>query len=316
LDDIISRDTEMLNDDEKLRSFFGVEAHYRTTDGKRVALAPPEVPERIDFVRRDDELRMCQAAFGLSEDWSAFDPTMLPLHFRLEGPPGVGKNEIVYEIARRLADSIRMPFYSIQGHEEMTPEDLSILIVPESGENGDRPLALRASPLATALYEGGLFFFDEINRAPERALTPLASVLDRRRSLYSAVTGITMRPKERVKARFRFCCAMNPDQGRTGRGGLSDYLDERTLPAIHVGYHDAGTLTEILRKNVTPNPKHLEAFREWYDERRISDISVRQVIALMTFAIRTTRDSDVRPALDEHMHRVIRKSQIKGDVDG
>ena len=110
-------------------------------------------------------------------------------------PPGVGKNEIVYQLARELAASENLPFYSIQGHEEMTPEDLSLLVVPDQSKGLEMTLRLQASPLATALVEGGLFFFDEINRVPGRALSPLASVLDDRRSLYSAITGITIRPR-------------------------------------------------------------------------------------------------------------------------
>jgi len=306
-------EAEVVEDEGKLRDFFAVDHFYETFDRKRIALAPPEVPTTCEFEGREDELRMCRAAFGIADDWTDFDDTMEPLHFRLEGPPGVGKNEIVYEIARRLARGMKMPFYSIQGHEEMTPEDLSVLVVPESGASNN--LALRASPLATALYEGGMFFFDEINRAPERALTPLASVLDKRRSLYSAVTGIIIRPKDGVRRRFRFCCAMNPAQGEMGRGGLSDYLDERTLPAIYVGYHDAETLAEILRKNVTREQQHLDAFREWYEERRIREISVRQAIALMTFAIRTAQHgAPIRASLDEHTNRIIRKNQVKENV--
>src|SRR5262249_37090429 len=159
------------------------------------------------------ELRLCRAAFGVSPE-GLLDDALDALHFRLEGPPGVGKNEIVYELARQLSKSIGLPFYSIQGHEEMTPEDLSVLIVPDPTGSGSMPLQLRASPLATALHEGGLFFFDEINRVPERALTPLASVLDKRRELYSATTGVTIQPRDSAaRARFRFCCALNPSVG-------------------------------------------------------------------------------------------------------
>jgi midasin (ATPase involved in ribosome maturation) len=285
---------------------------FRMDDDKEIALASPESVEPCQFVGRDDELRLCQAAFAIKPDWSGFDRAMTPLHFRLEGPPGVGKNEIVYEVARRLAEKMKIPFYSIQGHEEMTPEDLSILVVPDPERSSDMPLSLRASPLATALHEGGLFFFDEINRAPERALTPLASVLDKRRSLYSAMTGITIRTKKSVQGRFRFCCALNPDQGRSGRGGLSDYLDERTLPAIRVGYHDRGTLLEILKQNVTNDPKHLKDFATWYEKRVATEISVRQAMALMTFAIRTVaRGKSVLGTLDGHTEAFLRQNQLK-----
>lgn len=313
-DNIELLDGAQIEDESKVRELFGVDQFHETSDDKRIALAPPEIPHRCVFRGRENELRMCKAAFGVSADWSNLDNSLEPLHFRLEGPPGVGKNEIVYEIARKLAVSMRMPFYSIQGHEEMTPEDLSILVVPDSDNSRDLSFTLRASPLATALYEGGLFFFDEINRAPERALTPLASVLDKRQSLYSAMTGITIRPKEGVRKRFRFCCAMNPDHGRTGRGGLSDYLDERTLPAIGVGYHDLETLAQILQENVTSERKHLDDFRKWYEDSKVQEISVRQAIALVTFSLRALEPGkSLRHALQDNASRVIGKVSSKDD---
>jgi MoxR-like ATPase len=292
-----------------------VDPYFETLDRQRVWLSPPEDLNKYkcEFKGRQEELRLCQAAFAIQPEWSTFDDRLTPLHFRLEGPPGVGKNEIVYEIAKRLAASMKLPFYMIQGHEEMTPEDLSILVVPAAGDKGAMPLGLRASPLATALYEGGLFFFDEINRAPERALTPLASVLDGRCSLYSAITGIKVEPKNpEVRRRFRFCCAMNPEHGKTGRGGLSDYLEERTLPAIRVGYHDLDTLLEILRRNVTTDQQHLESFREWYKERTNAEVSVRQVLALVQFALRTiNQDESLAAALERAADSVLRKDQLK-----
>jgi Cdc6-like AAA superfamily ATPase len=101
------------------------------TDERQVIwLSPPQVVPSRDFVGREQELRLCRAAFGVNSD-NRFDVNMHPLHFRLEGPPGVGKNELVYELARQLATTENLEFYSIQGHEEMTPEDLSILIVPD-----------------------------------------------------------------------------------------------------------------------------------------------------------------------------------------
>jgi len=277
--------------------------------------APATIPE-CKFVGRSDELRLCKAAFGIKDDWT-FDDSLAPLHFRLEGPPGVGKNEIVYEIARNLARSMKMPFYMIQGHEEMTPEDLSILIAPDPDANTPLGLRRRASPLATALCVGGLFFFDEINRVPERALTPLASVLDRRCSMYSATTGDVIEPEDDVaRARFRFCCALNPAVGRSGAGALPDYIDERTLPAITVDYHDRATLREILQSNVTSDSEVLDAFDRWYQDQRVATISVRQAITLVMYAMRTRPAAGSLPdALGRVARSVLRPEQVQSAAD-
>lgn len=302
-----------------------MEDFYEIVSGVFMHTAKVEKPPECKFIGRETELNLCRAAFGISPE-GTFDSEMPPLHFRLEGPPGVGKNEIVYEMARRLAESEGLPFYSIQGHEEMTPEDLSLLIVPDPGATGYLQFRLQASPLATALYEGGLFFFDEINRVPERALSPLASVLDRRCSLYSATTGVTIRPKDDVaKSRFRFCCALNPSLGMAGKGALPDYIDERTLPAIKVGYPSLDALREILTQNLISDAKMLNAFEKWYQDEGVVDISVRQAMALTSYAMRALQQGEElfdvfkRSARDfmrpEQMGRYI-ASGTKGENEG
>lgn len=260
---------------------------FQTDDGQSIWLADAQVVPKRNFVGRDVELRLCRAAFGLSDSYH-LDSSFQPLHFRLEGAPGVGKNELVYEIARRLAEMENIPFYSIQGHEEMTPEDLSLLVVPDPDNRRSLSLQLRASPLATALYEGGLFFFDEINRVPARALSPLASVLDDRRALYSATTGITMKSKdEQAHQRFRFCCALNPGLGKAGQGVLPDYIEERTLPAIQVEHLDQGELRAIIAQHIGSDEKLLEGFTQWYEKRAKREVSARQVIALAKWVAMT-----------------------------
>ena len=285
---------------------------FETSRGLRVFLSEPSAIPATNFVGRERELELCKAAFAITDGWK-FDESLSALHFRLEGSPGVGKNELVYEIARQLARTLDLPFYSIQGHEEMTPEDLSVLVVPDPEEEGPLGLRLRASPLATALYVGGLFFFDEINRVPERALTPLASVLDKRQSLYSATTGLVVEPRDSIsKKRFRFCCAVNPRIGEAGRANLPDYIDERTLPAIDVRPHDLQSLREILRRNITSDDSLLDSFAEWYEAEVATELSTRQVIALVTYAFRTRSSNESGAAA---LHRVashfVRAAQLR-----
>jgi MoxR-like ATPase len=287
---------------------------YITDDGVRIHMARPEIPPQVEFTGREDELRLCKAAFGLTPDWR-LDTRMMPLHFRLEGAPGVGKNEIVYEMARQLAKSLDLPFYSIQGHEEMTPEDLSILTVPDPSGDGVMPFRLQASPLATALYNGGMFFFDEINRVPARALAPLASVLDRRRSLYSAMSGLTIRPKNSTAyEHFRFCCALNPNVGNVGEPALPDYIDERTLPVIKIGFPDIQSLREILRGNIALGDEMLDSFEEWYRDATIKEMSVRQAMSLMIYVMRTSAtEESKRLAIDRAAPLFLRPEQLRVD---
>jgi MoxR-like ATPase len=228
---------------------------------------------------------MCHIAWGIDPDGTRLTESEVPpLNFRLEGAPGLGKNEIVYELARRL----RMPLYIVQGHEELAPEDLALLLTPDAGgaEYGDAmPLRLRASPLATALHEGGLFFFDEINRVPERALSPLASVLDGRQYIYSAMAGMNIQPKdEKAKANFRFCCALNPSLSNAGHV-LPEYIEQRTLPVIEVNQPPFDDIRRIIQTNLRPSAEFLNTFEAWYHEEERFDVSIRQAVALMNYAM-------------------------------
>jgi MoxR-like ATPase len=227
---------------------------------------------------------MCQVAWGTNKDCTELvDREIPPLHFRLQGAPGLGKNEIVYELARRL----NMPLYILQGHEELTPEDLALLLTPDPGylHSDSIPLILRASPLATALYTGGLFFFDEINRVPERALSPLSSVLDGRQYIYSAMTGINIGPATKeARKRFRFCCALNPLHSQSGHV-LPEYIEQRTLPVIKIDHPPFEDLLTIIQTSLDPSPDFLEAFETWYQEEERLDVSVRQAISLMNYAM-------------------------------
>ena len=250
-----------------------------------VSLNRNQVVSLSGISRREQELLLSRAAWAINAEGTDFVRHLNPLNFRLEGPPGVGKNEIVYEIVRKLTENNDVPFYSIQGHEEMTPEDLSILLTPDNTGENNTNLILRASPLATAIFEGGIFFFDEINRVPERALSPLASVLDSRKYIYSAMTGIKIAPKnEEARSRFRFCCALNPNIGDGVGNSLPEYIDQRTLPIIKVDYHQSKSLIKIV-SNITEKEEYVSGFEKWHDEEIKTNITTRQAIAIIHYAL-------------------------------
>jgi MoxR-like ATPase len=256
-----------------------------------IYLADPTPPPKCEFKGRQDELELCLAAWAVDSKTYQFSDFGSRLHFCLQGPPGVGKNELVYEIARRM----KRPLHIIHGHEEITPEDLSILLVPDARLSGSMmvPLVLRASPLATALYCGGLVFFDEINRVPERALAPLASVLDARQSIYSSTLGFSIEAKnEQARGEFRFCCALNPELSRAGRD-LPDYIQQRLLPVIRVEKLQLGQLLEIIKDGVRCHEEIRMAFAEEYVASQRHDISLRQAMAIVSFAANQQHLKDI-----------------------
>jgi Cdc6-like AAA superfamily ATPase len=256
---------------------------------------PHELPPKINLLGREDLLRQCRAAWGLNQNYQRIEEHSPPLHLRLEGFPGVGKNALVYELAREVAKAQGIPFYSMIGHEDLTPEDLAFLIVPVQGLESRAPFEIHASPLATAIRNGGVFFFDELNRVPERSLSPLAEVLDERQSLSSAVTGKKIEPKsDEARRNFYFCAAMNPQLGRSGYT-LPEYIDQRTRPAFSVPNPDK-FLRQILKDRVACSDEWLEAF-ESLSERELMGISVRQAISTIRYAVRSDPDQSPEEVL-------------------
>jgi MoxR-like ATPase len=230
-------------------------------NGKTVAVPNPEEIPGDKFIGRREILIRALAA------WSRIDGRY-PLNFRLYGPPGVGKNAIVYELARKL----KKDFYWLNGHEELNPDNIAI----QPAETSNRAIEYMASPLFAAMFKGGIFFFDEIDKAPVSALDPLASVLDDRRSLTSTISGIRIRAHKE----FLFCAALNEEK-EEGLG-LPGFIDERTRPAIHVGYPPDQEMEEILKSQL---PIEADIWTKTFIlEFRDMRLSPRNSITLLTYA--------------------------------
>jgi hypothetical protein len=102
------------------------------------------------------------------------------------------------------------------------------------------------------------------------------------------MTGLHIGPSDdddKAKKQFRFCCALNPGLSEVGHV-LPEYIEERTLPVIEVGYPPLEDLREILQINVGCSQKFLEEFEAWYKDHANMEISVRKALALATFALR------------------------------
>jgi len=162
-------------------------------------------------------------------------PGLPPLAPLLFGDPGVGKNRVIYELAR----CTRKPLYILQGHSDVTPEDLVCSVRFSDGP--DKKMDYVLSPLATAMQCGGICFIDEIGKLRPKALAPLASVLDERRYLDSTLLG------ERIHAHagFRFVAATN--RVDIDAEGLPDFIDSRLRPMIEVGHPSRSDIEQIVK---------------------------------------------------------------------
>ena len=191
-------------------------------DGVRLRLpAPTEIPKGFRYEPAGDFLlEKCQAA------WSSSGEHDLPLNFRLVGQPGVGKNALVYELARQR----KQPLYIVLGNEEFTAEDL----VVSAAIHDNQRVEYIASTLLAAMIAGGICFIDEIAKMRPRSQAPLASLTDDRRTIYSALLARWFK----AKPSFRFCAAYNPTDADSF--DLAPWLKSRTLPEFEVKRAELG----------------------------------------------------------------------------
>lgn len=199
-----------------------------TVGNKQVYLSQPYRAPAAQLVGRDAELRLVTAAWIAGRE-------NLPLSPLLLGEPGVGKNRLIYELARRTGKEL----YIFQGHEDVSAEDLACAV--RFSDDSARKMDYVASPLLTAMLLGGICFIDEIAKIRPRALALLVSVLDDRRYIDSTLLG------ERVVAQeaFRFVAATNTAD--LEGNALPEFVRSRMRPVIPVGYPPAEEINQMVR---------------------------------------------------------------------
>jgi MoxR-like ATPase len=221
------------------------------------------------FVGREKEMELITAS------WIAGSHS-LPLSPVLVGDPGVGKNRIVYELARFTGRDL----YLFQGHEDVTAEDLACSV--RFSDDTSNLMEYVLSPLVCAMLKGGIFFLDEIGKIRPRALALLVSVLDERRYIDSTLLS------ERVLAHpgFRFIAATN-----TGEVGmLPEFIRSRMRPVIKIGYPPREEIEEIIKLKFDSRMENLNALVErfWYlwDKKSASGtpLTPRDAIAVFSMA--------------------------------
>jgi len=195
---------------------------------KLVYVSQPYYAPESPFEGRTEELNLVTAAWMKRKGRPPLSPLLL-------GEPGVGKNRLVYELARRTGKDL----YIFQGHEDVTAEDLACAV--RFSDDATRKMDYVVSPLVTAMRTGDIYFIDEIAKSRPRALALLVSVLDERQYIDSTLLG------ERVYAHpgFRFVAATNTAdlEGQS----MPEFIRSRLRPIIKVGYPPRDEVNRILK---------------------------------------------------------------------
>jgi MoxR-like ATPase len=163
--------------------------------------------------------------------WLVVDDRDLPLTPRLIGTPGIGKTTLGIAGARHREQNL----YIYQCTADTRPEDL--LVTPVLAENGS--IQYHASPLVTAMIQGGICVLDEGNRMNEKSWASLAPLLDHRRYVESIVAGITIH----AHRDFRCAVTMNDDESTFE---IPDYILSRLQPTLSLSHPSREDEMQIL----------------------------------------------------------------------
>jgi len=164
--------------------------------------------------------------------WMVVSEKDLPLSPRITGMPGIGKTTLGMVAALHR----KQPLYIFQCTSDTRPEDL--IITPVLAGSGK--ISYHASPLVTAMINGGICILDEGNRMNEKSWASLAPLLDHRRYVESIIAGLRINAHEE----FRACVTMNHDESTFE---IPDYILSRLQPTLSLNMPNSQDEMAILQ---------------------------------------------------------------------
>ncbi|MCL4554673.1 MAG: MoxR family ATPase, partial [Actinobacteria bacterium] len=119
-----------------------------------------------------------QNVIGLDKQ---IEQTLYALHenipVMLEGEAGTGKTEL----AKTISQALGRPLHRVDGDPDLTALKLQGWFDPPLVlEKGFSKETFIPGPMTQAMLDGGVFFFNEVNRAPSESLSAVLSALDER----------------------------------------------------------------------------------------------------------------------------------------
>ena len=187
------------------------------------------------------------------------------------------------------------PLYVYQCTADTRPEDL--LVTPVLAESGK--IAYHASPLVSAMINGGICILDEGNRMNEKSWASLAPLLDHRRYVESIVAGISIQ----AHADFRCAVTMNQDESTFE---IPDYILSRLQPTLTLQFPERADEMAILEYHLPFCQAEMLAmtvnFLQKSHELKL-DFSSRDGINLLRYAIKRLQQDPDHPISQDQAWR-------------
>ncbi len=224
-----------------------------------------EIKDKYKIIGRTEELRQIILAHSVGKN------------ILLEGNVGVGKTTLARSIAEYYGSN-DSNFYRVDCSEELLPHNLVGYYEPPlviaKGYTED---SYKHGPLASAMFNGGCLFINEINRMPENTQNSLLTSLDE---------GILEIPKlKTIKAHkdFFVVATQNP-AAHVGVTVLGEALKDRFI-WINLDYQNPEEEIQIIEQEAKVNSKKISILSQNIIQATRETISIR-------------RGSSIRGAID------------------
>ena len=200
------------------------------------------------------------------------------------GSPGIGKTTLVRNLINILPEKItnkngeeikeKPPFIRVQGSPDLTAEDLIGDIDPIKAMTHG-PLSLEAfTPGKIFKADGGILFFDEVNRCSEKLQNALLQALEEKKVTIGSYD-------VDLNANFIFIGTMNPEEAST------EPLSDVFLDRFDLIYMEPPETLEQEKRIVNENGKKLTEFPE-----ELLGMSLKFIRAL-----RESKDLEKKPSV-------------------
>ena len=207
----------------------------------------------------------------------------------IKGESGTGKTEL----AKTIASALDRPFYRVDGDENLSITHLRGWFDPAlTIQSGFGEKSFIPGPLTLAMLNGGLFFFNEVNRAPSESINGVLAAMDANERLLEIPQYKTIFAQDDFYTIF----TLNPSE-YVGTNPLPEAFFDRCIQ-INLTHKTGKKAAEIVRlRTKCYDDELIEKCVEFTEKTRSSNYfvrgaSIRAAIQLTQLLMESSRDQN------------------------